>query len=114
MCIGKNETICKSIAFSQNRETSLYGKRAFYTVESLIRVQFSMLINVNLPSSTASFRLLFSGFFCKVVSTSATFVFTMVCLPNHFLSATDPVSQNRCTKCVIVEAFGAVSHGNFC
>ncbi|GFR04498.1 hypothetical protein TNCT_438531 [Trichonephila clavata] len=31
----------------------------------------------DIPSCTASFRLLFIGLLCKVVSTSATFVFTM-------------------------------------
>ncbi|GFR11290.1 hypothetical protein TNCT_647991 [Trichonephila clavata] len=46
-------------------------------------------------SCTASFRLLFIGLLCKVVSTSATFVFTMDALPDRFLSATDPVWQNR-------------------
>ncbi|GFU39217.1 hypothetical protein TNCV_1903011 [Trichonephila clavipes] len=47
----------------------------------------------------------------KVVSTSATFVFNLNSLSNRFLSATDPVSWNRCTKRVIVDAFGAVSPG---
>ncbi|GFT24636.1 hypothetical protein TNCV_2855951 [Trichonephila clavipes] len=50
----------------------------------------------------------------KAVSTSATFVFTMDALLDHFLSATDLVSRNRCTKRVIVDAFGNVSPGYFC
>ncbi|GFV22634.1 hypothetical protein TNCV_2078241 [Trichonephila clavipes] len=57
-------------------------------------------------------RSLFSmDFFVKVVSTPATFVFTMDALPDRFLSATDTVSS---TKRVIVDAFGAVSPGYFC
>ncbi|GFX56692.1 hypothetical protein TNCV_494401 [Trichonephila clavipes] len=40
---------------------------------------------------------------CKGVSTSATFVFTI----DAIISATDPVSRNRCTKSVIFDAFGA-------
>ncbi|GFW88048.1 hypothetical protein TNCV_217201 [Trichonephila clavipes] len=51
---------------------------------------------------------------CKVVSTSATFFFTIDALPDHFLSATDPVSRNRSTKRAIIDAFGAVSPGYFC
>ncbi|GFV71632.1 hypothetical protein TNCV_3534231 [Trichonephila clavipes] len=35
-------------------------------------------------------------------------------LPDRFLSATDPVSRNRCAKSVIIDAFGAVSPGYFC
>ncbi|GFW48687.1 hypothetical protein TNCV_4242681 [Trichonephila clavipes] len=34
-------------------------------------------------------------------------------LADLFLSATDPVSRNRYTKSVIIEAFGAVSPGYF-
>ncbi|GFV80330.1 hypothetical protein TNCV_4957331 [Trichonephila clavipes] len=49
-----------------------------------------------------------------VVSTSASFVFIMYALLDCFQSATDPVSRNRCTKRVIVDAFGAVSPGYFC
>ncbi|GFT48161.1 hypothetical protein TNCV_1001361 [Trichonephila clavipes] len=33
---------------------------------------------------------------------------------DRFLSATDPLSRNRCTKRVIFDAFGAVSPGYFC
>ncbi|GFX14802.1 transposable element Tcb1 transposase [Trichonephila clavipes] len=51
----------------------------------------------------------FNGLLFKAVSTSAPFVFTMDALLCRFLSATDPVSRNRCTKSVIVDAFGAVS-----
>ncbi|GFT90009.1 hypothetical protein TNCV_4593011 [Trichonephila clavipes] len=54
---------------------------------------------------------LFIELFCKAVSASTTFVFTMDALPDRFLSATDPLSWNRCTKIVIVDAFGAVSPG---
>ncbi|GFV46745.1 hypothetical protein TNCV_1882041 [Trichonephila clavipes] len=48
------------------------------------------------------------------VFTSATFVFTTDALPDRFLSATDPVPLNSCTKNVIVDAFGAVLPGYFC
>ncbi|GFU01952.1 uncharacterized protein TNCV_1524381 [Trichonephila clavipes] len=57
---------------------------------------------------------LFNGLPCKVVSTSTTFVFIMNALPDRFLSATDPVSRNRCTKSVIIDALGAVLPGYFC
>ncbi|GFX11312.1 hypothetical protein TNCV_2803761 [Trichonephila clavipes] len=46
-------------------------------------------------------RSLFNGLLCKAVSTSANFVFIMNALPDRFLSATDPVSRNRCTKRVL-------------
>ncbi|GFU86677.1 hypothetical protein TNCV_2880971 [Trichonephila clavipes] len=59
-------------------------------------------------------RSLFCGLLCKVVSTSATLVFTMDALPNRFLTAIDPVTQDRYTKSVIVDAFGNVSPGYFC
>ncbi|GFW05842.1 hypothetical protein TNCV_603141 [Trichonephila clavipes] len=52
---------------------------------------------------------LFNGLLRKWVSTSDTFVFIMNALPNRFLSATDPVSHNRCTKSLIIDEFGAVS-----
>ncbi|GFR17072.1 hypothetical protein TNCT_300541 [Trichonephila clavata] len=68
----------------------------------------------DIPSCTASFQLLFIRLLCKAVSTSAIFVFTIDGLPDHFLCATCPVSRNRCTKCVIVDAFGADSPGYFC
>ncbi|PRD25932.1 UNVERIFIED_CONTAM: hypothetical protein NCL1_39493 [Trichonephila clavipes] len=55
-----------------------------------------------------------NGLLCKAVSISATFVFTMDALPDRFLSATDPVSWNRFTESVVVNAFGAVSLGYFC
>ncbi|GFX67478.1 DNA-directed RNA polymerase subunit [Trichonephila clavipes] len=51
-------------------------------------------------------------FFAKAVSTSATFVFTVNALPDHFLFAIDPVLRNSCTKSVIVDSFGAVLPGN--
>ncbi|GFV50042.1 hypothetical protein TNCV_2354271 [Trichonephila clavipes] len=58
------------------------------------------------------------GLFCKEISTSATFVFTMdavpLAVPDCFLSATDNVSRNCCTKRVIADVFGAVSPGYFC
>ncbi|GFT30001.1 hypothetical protein TNCV_3349601 [Trichonephila clavipes] len=54
------------------------------------------------------------SFLCKVVTTSATFVLTMDALPNHFLYAIEPVSRNRCTKRVVVDAFGDNSPGYFC
>ncbi|GFS70908.1 integrase catalytic domain-containing protein [Trichonephila clavipes] len=57
---------------------------------------------------------LFNGLLRKAVFTFTTFVFTMDTLPYHFLSATDPVSLGRCTKRVIVDAFGAVSPEYFC
>ncbi|GFU18197.1 uncharacterized protein TNCV_2033471 [Trichonephila clavipes] len=57
---------------------------------------------------------LFNGLLCKAVSTSATFVFIVNALPDLFLSVTDPVSRNRCTKSVIIDAFAAVSPGYFC
>ncbi|GFX21407.1 hypothetical protein TNCV_2821151 [Trichonephila clavipes] len=50
----------------------------------------------------------------KVVSTSATSVFTMDALPDPLLSATDPVSWNRSTRCVIIDTFADVSPGYFC
>ncbi|GFW86576.1 hypothetical protein TNCV_4333601 [Trichonephila clavipes] len=56
---------------------------------------------------------LFNGLLCKAVSTSAAFV-RQDALPDCFLSATDPVSRNRCTKHVIVDAFGAVVNRYFC
>ncbi|GFW31363.1 hypothetical protein TNCV_2664631 [Trichonephila clavipes] len=46
---------------------------------------------------------------CKAVSKSATFLFTMDALPDCFLSATDPMLRNRCTKRDTVVAFCAVS-----
>ncbi|GFU69210.1 hypothetical protein TNCV_3284881 [Trichonephila clavipes] len=52
--------------------------------------------------------------FFSAISTSATFVFTKDARPHRFLSAIDPVSRNRCTKCVIFDAFGDVSLGYFC
>ncbi|GFW46467.1 hypothetical protein TNCV_4811551 [Trichonephila clavipes] len=57
---------------------------------------------------------LFIGLLCEVVSTSATFVFTMDALPDHFLSATDQVSRNRCPKCINADAFCDISPGYFC
>ncbi|GFU89223.1 hypothetical protein TNCV_2896711 [Trichonephila clavipes] len=59
-------------------------------------------------------RGLFNELLCKAVSISATNVFTMISLPDRFLSATDPVSRNRYTKSVIVDAFDAISPGYFC
>ncbi|GFW09299.1 hypothetical protein TNCV_4276281 [Trichonephila clavipes] len=56
----------------------------------------------------------FIGLLCKAVSTSATFVFTMDAIVDRFLSATDPVSRNRCSKRVIVDTFSTVSPGYFC
>ncbi|GFX78239.1 hypothetical protein TNCV_5135861 [Trichonephila clavipes] len=50
---------------------------------------------------------LFIGLVCKVVSISADG------LTNCFLSATNPVSRNRCSKRVIFDAFGAVPPGYF-
>ncbi|GFV89241.1 hypothetical protein TNCV_285741 [Trichonephila clavipes] len=68
------------------------------------------------PELTSPTDGLFNGLLCKAVSTSAPFVFIMNLLPNRYLSATDPVSRNRCTKSVIIDAFGAaekhLSHGN--
>ncbi|GFX08572.1 hypothetical protein TNCV_4170711 [Trichonephila clavipes] len=46
---------------------------------------------------------------CTAVSTSVTFVSTMDAVPDRFLSATDLVSRNPCTKRVIVDAFRAAS-----
>ncbi|GFX99259.1 uncharacterized protein TNCV_2494401 [Trichonephila clavipes] len=43
----------------------------------------------------------FNGLLCKAVSPSATFAFTLDALPDRFLSATDPVSLNRCSKSVM-------------
>ncbi|GFU72256.1 hypothetical protein TNCV_370111 [Trichonephila clavipes] len=58
---------------------------------------------------------LFNGLLCKAVSTSATYVFIRNgSSRDHFLSATDPVSRNSCTKSVIIDSFGAVSPGYFC
>ncbi|GFU22861.1 uncharacterized protein TNCV_4966071 [Trichonephila clavipes] len=54
------------------------------------------------------------GLLCKEISTSATFISSMKALLDLFLSATDSVSRNRCTKRVIVDASGAVSPGYFC
>ncbi|GFV36062.1 hypothetical protein TNCV_345781 [Trichonephila clavipes] len=56
----------------------------------------------------------FNGLLCKAGSSSAIFVFIIKTLPDLFLLATDPVSRNRCTKSVIIDAFGAVSPGYFC
>ncbi|GFT97125.1 hypothetical protein TNCV_3857921 [Trichonephila clavipes] len=56
----------------------------------------------------------FQWTFTTAVSTSATFVFIRNAPPDRFLSATDPVSRNRCTKSVIFDAFGAVSPGYLC
>ncbi|GFX03394.1 hypothetical protein TNCV_4634061 [Trichonephila clavipes] len=50
---------------------------------------------------------LFNGLLCKAVSTSATFVFIMNALPDHFLSATESVSLNRCTKSVKTDTAGS-------
>ncbi|GFX62811.1 uncharacterized protein TNCV_3351371 [Trichonephila clavipes] len=55
-----------------------------------------------------------NGLLCKAVSTYNTFVFIMSVLPDRFLTATDPVSRNRCPKSVIIDVFGAVSPGYFC
>ncbi|GFT93075.1 hypothetical protein TNCV_4400661 [Trichonephila clavipes] len=49
----------------------------------------------------------------KTSPTSATFVFITNAQPDRFLSATDPVSSNHCTKSVIIDAFGTVSPGYF-
>ncbi|GFT58421.1 hypothetical protein TNCV_2119181 [Trichonephila clavipes] len=49
------------------------------------------------PELTSPTNGLFNRLLCKAVSTSATFVFIMKSLPDRFLSATDPVSRNRCT-----------------
>ncbi|GFV17842.1 hypothetical protein TNCV_3235921 [Trichonephila clavipes] len=57
---------------------------------------------------------LFNELLCKADSTSVTFVFPMNALSDRFLSVTYPVSRNRCTKRVIIDAFGAVSPGYFC
>ncbi|GFT97460.1 hypothetical protein TNCV_1628811 [Trichonephila clavipes] len=57
---------------------------------------------------------LFNGLFCKVISTSGSFVFITNALPDRFLSVTYPVQRNRCTKSVIIDAYGAVSPGYFC
>ncbi|GFU01692.1 hypothetical protein TNCV_1522271 [Trichonephila clavipes] len=64
--------------------------------------------------STMQMDGLFIELLCKAVSTSTTFVFIINVLPDRFLSATYPVSRNRCTKSVIIDAFGAVSPGYFC
>ncbi|GFX52029.1 uncharacterized protein TNCV_4653581 [Trichonephila clavipes] len=66
------------------------------------------------PELTSPTDGLFNGLLCKAVSTSATFVFIMNALPDRFLSATDYVSRNRCTKSVIIGEFDAVSPGYFC
>ncbi|GFX63969.1 estradiol 17-beta-dehydrogenase 2 [Trichonephila clavipes] len=50
----------------------------------------------------------------RSVSSSSTFVTTIDALPDRFLSTTDPVSRNRCTERVIVDAFSAVLSGYFC
>ncbi|GFT50833.1 hypothetical protein TNCV_321471 [Trichonephila clavipes] len=50
---------------------------------------------------------LFIGLLCKAVYTFATYVFTVDALSDT------PVSRNRYTKSVIVNAFGAVSPGYF-
>ncbi|GFQ70694.1 hypothetical protein TNCT_707471 [Trichonephila clavata] len=47
----------------------------------------------DIPSCTERIRPLFIGHICKTVSTSATFVFTMDTLHDHFLSVTDTVSR---------------------
>ncbi|GFV46601.1 hypothetical protein TNCV_4111 [Trichonephila clavipes] len=57
---------------------------------------------------------LFIGLLCKMVSTSATFVFIIDALPDGFLPAIDPVTQDRYTKSVIGDASGNVSPGYFC
>ncbi|GFY18620.1 hypothetical protein TNCV_2398451 [Trichonephila clavipes] len=65
------------------------------------------------PELTSSMDGLFNGLLCKAVSRSATLAFIMDIPPNRFLSATDPATHNRCTKSVIIDAFGAISHGYF-
>ncbi|GFW60236.1 hypothetical protein TNCV_1843171 [Trichonephila clavipes] len=58
---------------------------------------------------------LLNGLLCKkAVFPSTTFVFSMDAQSDRFLSATNPVSRNHCTKNVIVNSFGDVSPGYFC
>ncbi|GFW55388.1 DDE_3 domain-containing protein [Trichonephila clavipes] len=57
------------------------------------------------PQATDS---LFNGLLCKAVYTSATFVFIMNTLPDRLLSATEPVSRNRCAKSIIIDTFGVI------
>ncbi|GFS96155.1 uncharacterized protein TNCV_1141291, partial [Trichonephila clavipes] len=87
--------------------------------------RFSVLVQPSVPFITLSKDInsvmmfiltdgLLNGLLCKAVSTSATFFFTMDALPYRFLSITDPVSRNRCSKRVVGGAFGAVSPGYFC
>ncbi|GFX03460.1 hypothetical protein TNCV_4634721 [Trichonephila clavipes] len=66
------------------------------------------------PELTSPTDGLFNGLLYKAVSTSTTFIFIMNALPDRFLSATDPMSRNRCGKRVIIDVFGAVSPGYFC
>ncbi|GFY00252.1 hypothetical protein TNCV_4710541 [Trichonephila clavipes] len=66
------------------------------------------------PELTSPTDGLFIGVLCKTVSLSVIFVFTMNALPDHFLSATDPVSRNRSPKCVVVDAIGDFSPGYSC
>ncbi|GFR18772.1 hypothetical protein TNCT_114961 [Trichonephila clavata] len=83
---------------SQNLKASCPGQHAFETVESLICVQLSMLMNATFP-----------------VAQFATFHWPPH-LPLPFyngrsiLSAIDLVSRNHCTKRVIVDTCCAVSH----
>ncbi|GFS79302.1 hypothetical protein TNCV_4409551 [Trichonephila clavipes] len=44
------------------------------------------------------------------VYTSSTFIVIMNALPDRFMSATDPVSRNRCSKSVITDAFLVLFH----
>ncbi|GFW70604.1 hypothetical protein TNCV_1624361 [Trichonephila clavipes] len=65
-------------------------------------------------SSHSSFQQIRTVF---VKRKSANFVFFMNALPDRFLSATDPVSRNRCTESVVlfhldISAEMHLSHGN--
>ncbi|GFX93160.1 hypothetical protein TNCV_4760391 [Trichonephila clavipes] len=69
-------------------------------------------VKTSIPSRDKNVH--FIGLLSKTVSSPATFVSTISALPYRFLSANDPVSWNRCTKRVFVDAFSPVSAGYFC
>ncbi|GFY13821.1 histone-lysine N-methyltransferase SETMAR [Trichonephila clavipes] len=57
---------------------------------------------------------LLNGLLCKEVSTSATFIFIMGALPDPVCNQSCVTEPYRCTKSIIVDAFGALLPGYFC
>ncbi|GFT59712.1 uncharacterized protein TNCV_4693111 [Trichonephila clavipes] len=99
------------ISSKENSRIDKFGKRAG---QSPLETTRSSRNSVKTSILSRDMDGLFNGLLCKAVSTCATFVFIMDAVLDRFLTAIDSVSRNRCTKSVIIDAFGVVSPGYFC